>query len=144
MEKLIPQIRSLGSPGKGCGVHTPHFGTGEPKHPSGHPPYLRGSNFSSTPQGGLLSRIGATMRELIICKSILLFIYTCFRIFRIPVCAMRTMVFNTFGGKTDRYRGFLIPAPAGIRSGYGVFVVRPGLSRTGAALPELVQSEQTS
>lgn len=74
MRKLIRQVRSLGSLRKGCGVHAEHqllinfqvalilrsllseAGARKPKHPSGHPPANRGSNFSSTPQGGSLKR----------------------------------------------------------------------------------------
>ncbi len=70
MEKLIRQFRPLGSPGKGCGEHAEHpilnelfllfmttvfsgLGARKPKHPSGHPPVIMGSNFSSTPLGGI-------------------------------------------------------------------------------------------
>ncbi|RMG67855.1 MAG: hypothetical protein D6710_10915 [Nitrospirae bacterium] len=71
MEKLIRHLRPSGSLGKGCGVHAKHpilksfyvflvtnllsvLGAWKPKHPSGHPPVLMGSNFSSTPLGGIL------------------------------------------------------------------------------------------
>jgi len=71
MEKLIRHFRPLGSPGKGCGEHAEHpilkgllvffivtvfsgLGARKPKHPSGHPPVIMGSNFSSAPLGGIL------------------------------------------------------------------------------------------
>jgi len=143
MEKLIPQIRSLGSLGKGCGVHTPSH-VGEPKHPSGHPPYLRGSNFSSTPQGGLLSKTADYNRiyEIVIRKTVVSLFLSCF--FRIAIDAIIFMVFNTFGGKIDKYRGFLIPVPGGTCSGYGSCTFEAGSSSPGAALLELVHTEQTS
>ncbi|GMT47849.1 MAG: hypothetical protein IEMM0007_1415 [bacterium] len=141
MEKLIPQIRSLGSQGKGCGVHTPSIMTGEPKHPSWHPPYLRGSNFSSTPQGGLLLIDYRKIHEVIIRK---LLVSHLFSYFRITINAIIIMVFNTFGGKIDKYRGFLIPVPGIICAGYSEYRVDTGLSCQSTALLELVHIKQTS
>ncbi len=141
MEKLIPQIRSLGSQGKGCGVHTPSIMTGEPKHPSRHPPYLRGSNFSSTPQGGLLIIDYRKIREAIIRK---LFISHLFSHFRITINAIIIMVFNTSGGKIAKYRGFLIPVLGVICSRYSEYRVDTGSSCQSTALLELVHIKQTS
>ncbi len=73
MEKLIRQFRPLGSLGKGCGEHAERpilknififlittvfsgLGARKPKHPSGHPLVIMGSNFSSTPWGGVLNK----------------------------------------------------------------------------------------
>ncbi|VAX26731.1 hypothetical protein MNBD_NITROSPIRAE02-1592 [hydrothermal vent metagenome] len=140
MEKLIPQIRSLGSRGKGCGVHTPLI-TGEPKHPSGHPPYLRGSDFSSTPQGGLLLIEYRRILEAIIRKIVIshLFSYS-----RITINAIIFMVFNTFGGKIDKYRGFLIPVLGVICSRYSEYRVNTRSSCQSTALLEPVHIKQTS
>ncbi len=140
MEKLIPQIRSLGSRSKGCGVHTPSI-AGEPKHPSGHPPYLRGSNFSSTPQGGLLLIDYRKIHEVIIRKILISHLFS---YFRITINAIIIMAFNTSGGKIDKYRGFLIPVPGIICSGYSEYRVDTGLSCQSTALLELVHIKQTS
>lgn len=140
MEMLIPQIRSLGSRGKGCGVHTPSI-AGEPKHPSGHPPYLRGSNFSSTPQGGLLLFDYRKIREAIIRKILISHLFSCFRI---TISAIVITVFNTFGGKIDKYRGFLITVPGVICSRYSEYRVNTRSSRQSTALLELVHIKQTS
>ncbi|GBE36100.1 hypothetical protein BMS3Bbin07_00239 [bacterium BMS3Bbin07] len=140
MEKLIPQIRSLGSRGKGCGVHTPLI-TGEPKHPSGHPPYLRGSNLSSTPQGGLLILDYRKIREIIIRKGLVSHLFSHFRII---INAIIIMVFNTFGGKIDKYRGFPIPVLGVICSRYSEYRVNTRSSCQSTALLEPVHIKQTS
>ncbi len=141
MEMLIPQIRSLGSRGKGCGVHTPSI-AGEPKHPSGHPPYLRGSNFSSTPQGGLLIIDYRKIREVIIRKLLISYIVS---LFRITINAIAIMVFNTFGGNINKYnRGFLIPVLGEICSRYSEYRVNTRSSCQSTALLELVHIKQTS
>ncbi len=141
MEKLIPQIRSLGSRSKGCGVHTPSIVTGEPKHPSGHPPYLRGSNFSSTPQGGLLLIDYRKIREAIIRKILISYLFS---YFRITINAIANMVFNTFGGNIDKYRGFPIPVLRVICSRYSEYRVNTGSSCQSTTLLELVHIKRTS
>jgi hypothetical protein len=52
---LIHQIRSLGSLGKGYGVHAGHSTARKPEVSFKAPTYpIGGSNFSSTRQGGFL------------------------------------------------------------------------------------------